>query len=138
MDGARDVIERRVNMFGVAEPLVQTAKAGDEWRIIVELPGIKDVNQAIKMIGETPLLEFKEQAAPTPLTDQQKQAIVTYNLQAKKRAQSVLQLALKSNADFAALAKQYSEDTGSKDQGGSLGWFAKGAMVKEFEDAVFA
>jgi len=61
MDGIRDVIERRVNLFGVAEPLVQINKAGDSYRLIVELPGIKDVNQAIKMIGETPYLEFKEE-----------------------------------------------------------------------------
>lgn len=61
MDGIRDVIERRVNLFGVAEPLVQINKAGDSYRLIVELPGVKDVNQAIKMIGETPYLEFLEE-----------------------------------------------------------------------------
>jgi len=61
MDGIRDVIERRVNLFGVAEPLVQINKSGDSFRLIVELPGVKDVNQAIKMIGETPYLEFKEE-----------------------------------------------------------------------------
>jgi protein-export membrane protein SecD len=57
------VIERRVNAFGVGEPLVQTqeggALGGGEHRLIVELPGITDVNQAVKMIGETPQLEFK-------------------------------------------------------------------------------
>ena len=58
VEGVRDVIERRVNAFGVAEPVVQTTKAGESWRIIVELAGISDVNQAINMIGETPLLEF--------------------------------------------------------------------------------
>jgi len=138
VDGARDVIERRVNFFGVAEPLVQTAKAGDEWRIIVELPGIKDINQAIKMIGETPLLEFKEQVPPKPLTDQEKAAVADYNKKAQQLSQQVLQKVLKPGSDFSALARQYSEDTGTKDQGGSLGWFTRGAMVKEFEDAAFA
>ena len=57
LDGVRDVIERRVNAFGVSEPIVQTTQKD---RLIVELAGVKDVNQAIKMIGETPLLEFKE------------------------------------------------------------------------------
>src|SRR4030042_1313095 len=61
LEGVRDVIERRVNAFGVSEPLVQTTKEGDNYRVIVELAGIKDVEEAIKMIGETPLLEFKEQ-----------------------------------------------------------------------------
>ena len=57
LSGVRDVIERRINAFGVSEPLVQT-QSGD--RLVVEMAGIKDVNQAIKQIGETPLLEFKE------------------------------------------------------------------------------
>ncbi|MBI2062902.1 MAG: protein translocase subunit SecD [Candidatus Yanofskybacteria bacterium] len=58
MSGVRDVIERRVNLFGVAEPLVQIE--GND-RLVVELAGIKDVNQAIQMIGQTPFLEFKEE-----------------------------------------------------------------------------
>jgi preprotein translocase subunit SecD len=58
LEGVRDIIERRVNAFGVSEPIVQTSQKN---RLIVELAGIKDVNQAIKMIGETPLLEFKEE-----------------------------------------------------------------------------
>ncbi|MFH2136244.1 MAG: hypothetical protein ABII19_01215, partial [Patescibacteria group bacterium] len=57
LEGVRDVIERRVNAFGVAEPVVQTTNAGASQRVIVELAGIKDVSEAIKMIGETPLLE---------------------------------------------------------------------------------
>ncbi|MBI3671527.1 hypothetical protein HY249_01900, partial [Candidatus Azambacteria bacterium] len=61
LDGMRDVIERRVNLFGVAEPIVQTSKVGGESRIIVELAGVKDVSSAIRMIGETPFLEFKEE-----------------------------------------------------------------------------
>ena len=58
MAGLRDVIERRVNLFGVSEPIVQIQ--GQD-RLLVELPGVKDVQQAIKMIGETPYLEFDEQ-----------------------------------------------------------------------------
>lgn len=61
MDAVRDVIERRVNLFGVSEPVVQVEKSGREWRLIVELAGIKDINAAIKLIGETPYLEFKEE-----------------------------------------------------------------------------
>ena len=66
MDGLRDVIERRINFFGVAEPLVQVEEKGilktaqnKDYRLIVELPGVTDVNQAIKMIGRTPFLEFR-------------------------------------------------------------------------------
>ncbi len=64
MEGLRDVIERRVNLFGVTEPVVQIQKAAGNFRLIVELAGIKDVSEAIKMIGETPYLEFLEQRTP--------------------------------------------------------------------------
>lgn len=57
LQGLRDVIERRVNLFGVREPLVQVQ--GE--RLIVELAGIKDPALAIQMIGQTPYLEFKEE-----------------------------------------------------------------------------
>ncbi len=61
MQGVRDVIERRINLFGVAEPVVQVNKVGSDYRLIVELAGIKDANQAIKMIGQTPSLDFREE-----------------------------------------------------------------------------
>jgi preprotein translocase subunit SecD len=57
MEGLRDVIERRVNLFGVSEPVVQVQ--GD--RLSVELAGVLDVSEAIEMIGQTPFLEFREQ-----------------------------------------------------------------------------
>ena len=56
MQGLRDVIERRVNYFGVQEPVVQVQGQ----RLIVELAGIVDQAEAIKEIGKTPFLEFKE------------------------------------------------------------------------------
>ncbi len=63
MTALRDVIERRVNLFGVAEPLVQVEKGGlvggGEDRLIVELPGVTNVAAAIQLIGQTPVLEFK-------------------------------------------------------------------------------
>jgi len=58
MSGLRDIIERRVNMFGVSEPIVQIQ--GQD-RLLVELPGVTDVQQAIQMIGQTPYLEFDEE-----------------------------------------------------------------------------
>lgn len=67
MEGVRDVIERRVNAYGVSEP--QVSVYGDD-RLSVELAGVKDVNEAIKMIGKTPLLEFKEE-----MNDQEKAAV---------------------------------------------------------------
>lgn len=64
MDALRDTIERRVNAFGVAEPLVQTQTSSRlaetrEERLIVELPGVTDTQRAIELIGQTPVLEFR-------------------------------------------------------------------------------
>ena len=62
LNSSRDVIEKRVNYFGVSEPVVQTLKSGSTYRISVDLPGISDVNEAINLIGKTAQLSFKEEA----------------------------------------------------------------------------
>lgn len=65
MDVLRNTIEKRVNLFGVSEPVVQIEKGGsfsdskDENRLLIELPGVTDIDEALKAIGQTPLLEFK-------------------------------------------------------------------------------
>ena len=64
MNVLRDVIERRVNVFGVSEPIVQVEHSSivssePKERLVVELPGVSDVEQAVAEIGKTPLLEFK-------------------------------------------------------------------------------
>lgn len=60
VEGLRDVIERRVNLFGVQEPRVYLARAGGEDRLVVELAGTRDVSAAVAEIGATPFLEFRE------------------------------------------------------------------------------
>ncbi len=60
VQGLRDVIEKRVNLFGVSEPQVYTAQSGNSAQLIVDLAGINNVSDAIKLIGETPRLDFRE------------------------------------------------------------------------------
>jgi preprotein translocase subunit SecD len=60
LESAKEVIERRINFFGVSEPVIQTSKANNEYRIIVEIPGVTDVNQAVDLIGQTAKLTFWE------------------------------------------------------------------------------
>lgn len=60
----RGVIERRVNLFGVAEPLVQTehssaVAADQEYRLIVDLPGVTNIKAAVTALGKTPTLDFR-------------------------------------------------------------------------------
>ena len=59
------IIEKRVNELGLTEPLIQRE---GERRIIVELPGIKDPDKAIQILGKTAMLEFKDEAGNTVLT----------------------------------------------------------------------
>jgi len=60
VQGAQNVIERRINAFGVGEPLVQASVSGGEHRIIIELPGVKDIEEAKNRIKETPFWNSKK------------------------------------------------------------------------------
>jgi len=63
LDALRNVIERRVNIFGVSEPVVQVEKREEEGkivgRLIVELPGVTNIGEAVELIGKTPVLDFR-------------------------------------------------------------------------------
>jgi protein-export membrane protein SecD len=103
LNGVRDVIERRVNTLGVSEPLVQTTQTGNSWRVTVELAGIKDINQAINLIGETPILQFKEPSETTttpPMTPDQKKQLDAANAKELAAGNKVLAAALKPGVDF--------------------------------------
>jgi protein-export membrane protein SecD len=87
VEGARDVIERRVNAFGVGEPIVQTAKVGELYRVMVELPDVHDVTEAINQIGATPTLEFREKGTgDAKLTPAQEKEIADSGVAAKNLA----------------------------------------------------
>ena len=70
LDSLRDVIDRRVNLFGVAEPLVQVEYANAatgqaENRLLVDLPGVTNLQAAVNAIGQTPTLDFELENNPT-------------------------------------------------------------------------
>jgi len=60
LQSLRNVIERRVNLYGISEPNVQTSAFEGKDRVVVELPGVKDTKQAIGIIGQTAQLMFAE------------------------------------------------------------------------------
>lgn len=64
MSSLKQVIEARINALGVSEPVIQTETANvngqDIHKLIVELPGVTDIKQAVATIGKTPVLEFKK------------------------------------------------------------------------------
>ncbi len=142
--GVQDVIERRVNAYGVAEPNIQPSKIGDSYRLIVELAGINDVEEAKDLIKETPFLEFKkEKESRTELTeeeqamvDEEKDRIVIAGVEAENKAKEVLEKAL-AGEDFNSLVEENPEDPtqGKKEE---LGFVQRGVMVPEFEEVIFS
>jgi len=60
IDSLKEVIERRVNLFGVSEPNIQTFEFGEERKILVELPGVYNTQDAVNLIGQTAQLQFAE------------------------------------------------------------------------------
>ena len=60
LESAKAVISRRIDLYGISETVVQTAKTGGAARIIVELPGVDDPSAARSLIGQTAKLEFRE------------------------------------------------------------------------------
>lgn len=99
LDGVKDVIEKRVNSLGVSETNIYLSKALDEQHIVVELPGVKDLEEAKNRVGKVVQLEFKtEKGEPT------KEEIAAI----EKNAESFLKKVLKEKeiADLEA----YSED----------------------------
>lgn len=134
VEGVRDVIERRVNGIGIGEPVVQTSKIGDDYRVVVELPGVTDVNEAISMIGETPILEFKEEntTPPRELTKDEEKELNDYNDGARKKANEAI-LKLQTGSDFAEVVKDYSEHEATRNNAGYMD-FINEAMNPELAD----
>ena len=132
VEGVRDVIEKRINGIGVSEAQVQTTQVGEARRIIVELPGISDVSQAISMIGATPILEFKE-LNDTPareLTADEQKQLDEYNKDAKTKANDLLKK-VKSATKFEDVATESSEDETSKNNGGYLNYVSSQSQYPE-------
>lgn len=135
LQGVRDVIERRVNSIGVAEPLIQVTQAGDAWRVGVELAGIRDVNEAKDLIGKTPILEFKvpSNEPARELTADEQKRLTDEQAAAQNRANALLAEAKKPGVDFEKLVKEKTEITARKENGGETGFM----LGKEEWNAVY-
>ena len=140
LSGVRDVVERRVNAFGVSEPLVQTNVAGGRYRVIVDLPGVTNVAEAVREIGETPVLTFRlpdEDIDVEPSAEQEAEIAAAQEIE-RASALTVLDRALVED-DFGALAKDFSIDTATKDNNGYIGFVSSedeeyGGLVERIED----
>jgi preprotein translocase subunit SecD len=79
IESSREVILRRVDLFGISEPTVTTAKAGDEHRLLVALPGVSDPNQALQLVGTTAQLDFRLQNPDLATAESTMSAIAFFN-----------------------------------------------------------
>lgn len=133
LEGVKDVIERRVNTFGVSEPVVQTTIQGDSYRVIVELAGVFDISDAIDLIGETPILEFKlpkeDFEEELELTEEQQIQMAEAQEQERADALVVLDRAL-SGDEFKQLVQEYSQNSITKANEGYIGFI--GAQTEVF------
>jgi len=130
--GIRDVIERRVNLFGVSEPRVAISTAGEVYYLNVDLAGISDVSEAINQIGQTPLLQFMEtqtaqdgttQYVPTQLTGRYlKSAQIDFN-QTTGRAQVAI--------EFDSEGAKLFEDITTRNVGKTLAIFVDGSLISD-------
>lgn len=114
LSGVKDVIERRVNLFGVTEPSVTTSEFEGKDRIVVEMPGISDTKVAVDLIGKTAQLMFAEvqgaspsaQLVPTDLTGADlESAKVVFDRSTGKPSIS-LQFTKEGGEKFAAITKR--------------------------------
>ncbi len=134
------VVERRVNAYGVGEPVVQLTHRGSDSFLIVEFPGAKNIDDIKNIIQKTPFLEFREPKSEEAMEGERQslmQVVAPMNEEAKKQAEDVL-TRVKNGEDFAALAKEFSADTSNKEEGGVLDFVKKGAYVPEFDEVLFS
>ncbi len=131
LNAVQAVIERRVNAFGVGEPIVQIARRGTDRFLIVELPGIKDVEQAKQIIKETPALEFREERT----TQEIDAYFEPLNVEVREGAQAAL-ARITNGEDFTEVQKEVDPFAALNLQGGDdqqqepeVQYAAKGELV---------
>ncbi len=122
---------------------ITDADIDEVWQLMLKQGGTEaEVDKMISELYGWNQEEFKEKIIqPYVLENKVAEKIMAdenFDKEAKEKAQEVLNLVKGGKEDFGELVKRYSEDTASAENGGDLGYFGRGVMVKEFEDAVFA
>ena len=138
LESAKEIILRRVDLYGVSEPVVQTSQQGEEYRIIVELAGVEDAATALELIGQTAELDFRLQTQNIPEATQSAQAFLgqfeSVGLGGKQMQRAALQfdqqsgepvIGLQFNAEGRELFAQITQDH----TGEVLGIFLDGIPV---------
>lgn len=117
LESAKNIVENRVNSLGVAEPIVQTAKLSNQYRLIVELAGISDVDQAVSTVRRTAHLEFrtlKADAPPEATFSAQPQYFESTNLTGKDLKKSQAQVSQDPQNPGYVIALEFNEEGTNK------------------------
>ncbi len=133
-------IKKRLAAYGYADAQVEWS-GDNKFKISFAVPAniIFIENDFVNYLSNTPTFEIrlKEDPKNVVLTEQEKKSIESYNKDALARAQQILAQVLKEPDKFAELAKKFSEDPGSKNNGGLYKGVKRGQFVKEYEEVVF-
>ncbi len=109
IESAKEVILRRVDLFGISEPSVTTSKTASDYRLLVDLPGVSDPNQALQLVGTTAQLDFRLQNPDLATAESTTSAIAFFNqfemtpLTGKQLRRALVQFDPKTNEPVIAL-----------------------------------
>lgn len=110
-------------------------------KVVAEAGGEAQVEDILQNLYQWQPEDFKEKVLEPFLLQQKLAEAVSadpvLNREARKKAEEVLKLVKAGQESFENLAQKYSDDPGSAGQGGDLGFFGRGVMIKEFEDTAF-
>jgi len=117
LESTREIINRRVDLYGVTEPNIITSKMNDQYRIVVEMPGIQNVEEAISLIGKTAQLDFRE--LPAELYDATPSAMqifqyVSTGLNGKDLKKASVQFGSNSMSGEPVVAIQFTSEGATK------------------------
>lgn len=135
-----EILEEVARQYGISVGDDEIEK--EFGKVMAEAGSEADVENILEDLYQWKPEDFKEKVLE-PFLFQQKlsEAVLAdpaLNRVARKKAEEVLKLVKAGKESFEDLAKKYSDDPGSAPQGGDLGFFGRGVMIKEFEDAAFS
>ena len=142
-DAVQAVVERRVNAYGVGEPVVQLAQRMGETYLIVEFPGADSMEDVKDAIQKTPFLEFRVEKSEEEMAEEQKQLdedmsefLTQIHADAQAKAVETLER-VKNGEEFDVLAAENSNDPELQGVENVIDFAKKDVYAPEFAEILF-